>query len=1134
MKKRGRLMTDLNNNFKNELSISISETKSRVMFNTAGNFFNLVLGYMQTVISTVISDNNSFATFLVDITEYENSRTIIDKVKIVQLFSEEGKKKCYELVKDKTKKDYSYEQFESDVKKAKNNIKKILNEKITYADFLPVLQSECQALDTFGRKNYLLKGDIQALVKAINPRISPKSFKIFSKCLRQKNPESVKYNFNKICFPCITIRNAYVHNSAELSMAYEQTYKVESQNVAWQTASAIFMDLVEYLRIDDVEVTRKYTEVKKYYQKSQDILEYKVYYFSDFVDETISEIDLEGLCADKNLAYSSEYKYVFYKDFDQEVEKVKIEKANKDKQVEYSEFATIFQPIVPNLLSFYQKNPEFFGISLSATVNPDVLLRNLNARMKQAGIAPEVAETVEPKPVNTIPVLDKLVQKRKNRLNDEQIQELLNTHKVMLTKAVFTDEKTMMAFKAIVFGRYKVHPKNFVVDINVVRDIYTHKLEYDKKKKLGDVSDELKLYNSGYLLLSDVLRKHDLIEIVGEIHTTKTYEENLVSAISTLSDTRLSVWFGGEDAAWVDKVDKYANPYYTFCCIVNKGYIEGTRKIDVRIFSPCKFLRTATESGVAERLETIKENKKAVVANSKPIKAEKKKDEAPKKEKKVIFKKFSLPTEPKAVSTEMILIDKPVKVNDVVFTENKEQILITHLLSDELMETEGGEGTVYKIKYVTGQPPKDNSGKNITEIAKIFHTSDKTYTLTQDRYEKIKVMVKNNPGIKEMAWPTHMLFNDENQFVGYLMPKAPSSYKSLQSSVEQIDKPAMRQGMLKNWDRYTLSLMCAKICSVFDRLHHANIFVGDVNMGNIMVDTNDPRNVLFIDCDSYQFDGFTCPVGTEEFISPFILRRVDENKIDYKKILRTEQEENYSIAILLFKVMMMDLNPFKCIGVSTIKEINKAKVECSFPFADNRRGLDAGKDYDVMWMNFIKALREDFIATFKDNQNITPSKFENDFKAFAKVFQKYKDRDRSLEPVMYVDYGENLYDNSICKYCGNEFNHRKMIHPKYCNKCNSLFQIFENRLISTGKGEIKNCKFCGKPVKVNLLKAKMIDQNVESCVCDQCNEQIQLICTQCGKVYKDRRGHYNIISRRPRFKPLCPECLQEKLQRRSK
>ena len=95
--------------------------------------------------------------------------------------------------------------------------------------------------------------------------------------------------------------------------------------------------------------------------------------------------------------------------------------------------------------------------------------------------------------------------------------------------------------------------------------------------------------------------------------------------------------------------------------------------------------------------------------------------------------------------------------------------------------------------------------------------------------------------------------------------------------------------------------------------------------------------------------------------------------------------------------MMLDLNPFKCIGVSTIKEINKAKVECSFPFADNRRGLDPGKDYDVMWMNFIKALREDFTATFKENRNIPPLKFEKDFNAFATVFQKYPDRDRSLE-----------------------------------------------------------------------------------------------------------------------------------------
>ena len=70
-------------------------------------------------------------------------------------------------------------------------------------------------------------------------------------------------------------------------------------------------------------------------------------------------------------------------------------------------------------------------------------------------------------------------------------------------------------------------------------------------------------------------------------------------------------------------------------------------------------------------------------------------------------------------------------------------------LGDELAH--GGEGTVYDVSEKT--------------VAKVFFEP-------KSRYEKIRRFISKSISNPHICTPTELLFDENNQFIGYLMPKA--------------------------------------------------------------------------------------------------------------------------------------------------------------------------------------------------------------------------------------------------------------------------------------------------------------------------------------------------------------------------
>lgn len=154
---------------------------------------------------------------------------------------------------------------------------------------------------------------------------------------------------------------------------------------------------------------------------------------------------------------------------------------------------------------------------------------------------------------------------------------------------------------------------------------------------------------------------------------------------------------------------------------------------------------------------------------------------------------------------------------------------------------EGGEGAIY------------NTSAPGNAVAKIYHRRQQT----QARREKLTHMIQSNPNIFGLCWPQALVYSTKGEWLGFLMPRAEGRELAL-----TVYHPGRNNSTLMKlgWTRKSLALIAANIAAAFAKMHEKGILMGDVNPRNFMV--AEDCSVFLVDCDSYQFDGFPCPVGT--------------------------------------------------------------------------------------------------------------------------------------------------------------------------------------------------------------------------------------------------------------------------------
>lgn len=286
------------------------------------------------------------------------------------------------------------------------------------------------------------------------------------------------------------------------------------------------------------------------------------------------------------------------------------------------------------------------------------------------------------------------------------------------------------------------------------------------------------------------------------------------------------------------------------------------------------------------------------------------------------------------------------KTGDKIIYNDNGNISITKdiILQKELAR--GGEGVVYETntKYIAKIYKLEERSKDTLKIPKyVFNKLQK--------FENVKLDSKLSAFI---FLPLIRIYNEQNECVGFLMNKAnakPVQYL-LGSSKE-------REKHYPNCEYKNLVKMCINYLKLTIELHKKDIIIGDVNMNNVLFDTQD--NVYLIDCDSFQIDGYPCPVATQEFLHP---THRGKHMNDF---VRNLADEYYAIAIFLFMMLHEGVYPYNTKGGLSRDDAQK---DLKFPYADKSLQY-VPKKGAIYWDKLDSKLKDTFINTFNKGGRYT-------------------------------------------------------------------------------------------------------------------------------------------------------------------
>lgn len=410
----------------------------------------------------------------------------------------------------------------------------------------------------------------------------------------------------------------------------------------------------------------------------------------------------------------------------------------------------------------------------------------------------------------------------------------------------------------------------------------------------------------------------------------------------------------------------------------------------------------------------------------------------------------------------------------VLRTEDGDPVTLRGALMEENEEAKGGEGSLF-LTDLPGQ------------VAKLYNAAH----LTAGRRDKLDEMLRHDPQIQGLCWPTHMLYTDAGQFLGYTMPQAPEGALPFSKSVLRIGSPSVHETLLPGWDRLDLVQAARSAAAIVAQLHRRNILMGDVNAGNFMVDPKNSANVYVVDTDSFQLGGFPCPVGVEDFTHPGTAQRLGvTGTLKYDTFLRTEDEENYVLAILIFKVLFLNQNPFVTKTEMTYRE---AMAQKKFPYAltGDTYEVPAGDNW-MIWKNLPRKVTDAFTAAFTQWKCATAYEWAGLLDYYAASIRKYG-FSRELAPAKYHEFNPDnpIYVDLVCPCCHKEFNihknryaklHDEYHAPIFCRSCSTSLELHGAEVLP---GSL-TCVKCGRRYDATFRENMIARADPQRAVCPRC------------------------------------------------
>lgn len=764
-----------------------------------------------------------------------------------------------------------------------------------------------------------------------------------------------------------------------------------------------------------------------------------------------------------------------------------------------------------SLNKFFDKNYDenvnkIYGLTLEEideAINPLLKLSQIKEELayenKKVTLGSVVSEIVKPNKNKLLSLLN-----YQSEITEEQVNEIINNIPVLIDGDVFAGNGLV---------------GDNVSNQKLINNRILKQLEKNKKYAVVNFSSRIKLNietNKGETaeIRTRSKRARDVISYFVDRGSIKygqnlghVYSKGIYETLKFVQQNNKSRFFiivnSLDDANLIDDE--------TFNCLVARivGFGDNkklvfTKKTLEKIYDIANYINFDDEM-VVEQENVISTLAKTPVEETTEVPKEIKKKEVTKTPETPVKKKNAskLPGlgTVKCKPEEDKLLPSTVKIAEgsKLYDKDGNEIMLKNVIG------RGGEGTVYEV--------------NENTVAKVYDNKH----LTQNRKEKLELLISSSLNIKKVCLPNALLFNEKKEFAGYTMPKIPKDYLTFSKSVLQLGSPSV-QKVLNNWNRESLARLCSKLAATFKKVHEENLLIGDINANNILIDIKDNQGSSFVivDTDSFQVGPYPSPVGTPVFTSPEIYKRENTQNPRYGNFLRTLKDEEYAIASLLFQIIMLGQPPFAGKGVEG--EGIEALKNYNFDFrGENSTGADTSDGpYRLIWANTPKKIKAAFEKVFTGKGVVSCNEWSDLFYRYADSIKNGKS-DSSLTPYRYPS--SDIMQDFTCGLCGREANLPKSRYEylqKHCDFICCTECGWKKVPVMKKETKIEVCEECGKNFatsKYEVARHRQYPKRIRL-ICDDCREEVDAVCSKCSKAYKEKV--YRVKKYGTRI--TCPEC----------